>query len=72
MSLLTTDLERINFLEELDNADFEVTGWEAAFIDTQLRTFPRDREHMEEGVVLFSEAQRKVIDRMLNSYQGQL
>ena len=59
--LAREDAERRDFLKRLDAAPFEVTDWEAQFIDDHL-TSPRP----------FTPAQRSAIDKMRDSYEGRL
>lgn len=56
----TTDRERLAFLKRLDSAPFEITDWEAQFLDTQLKR--------EEMTVTFSPKQRTIIDGMQDRY----
>lgn len=66
MSLLT-DQDRFWFLQELDESeDVDVTGWEAKFIETQLRFYADRPDDVPEGS--FTPAQRNVIKRLHDSY----
>ena len=55
------DTERRRFLERLDAAPFDVTDWEASFIEDFL-TRPRP----------FTPSQRRSIDDMHTRYEGSL
>ena len=58
------DSERMTFLRALDNADFEVTNWEAEFIAKALK--------YQTTSPAFSDKQREVIDKMWRTYSHQL
>ncbi len=53
---MNSDRQRRDFLEQLDNAEMEVTDWEARFLESNL------------GRDFFSDAQRQVIDQMMERY----
>jgi hypothetical protein len=55
-----SDLDYRDFLEDLDSAGFEVTDWEARFIESNLT-----RE-------VFTPDQRKSIDKMLQKYRRRM
>lgn len=55
-----TDAQRNAFLESLDTAAFEVTSWEARFIESNLESFG------------FSRDQREVIDKLWEKYGSRL
>jgi hypothetical protein len=63
------DLKRFRFLEQLDRAQFEVTDWEATFIESQLQ-----RAVQGEGFtkITFSAKQRESIDKMMTNYGSRL
>jgi len=58
-----SDRDRMDFLRALDKADFEVTDWEAAFIESQLK---------RSGEILFTPKQRECIDLMVGKYERRL
>lgn len=60
MPLCNDDIERHEFLMELDNAPFTVTTWEAKFIDSNYDTF------------VFTPNQREQIDKMKEKYAARL
>lgn len=67
-----SDIERAKFLIRLDESDkVEVSGFEASFIDNNLR---RCKLMVEDVVTAsqFSHKQREVIDQMFDRYAGQL
>ena len=55
------DAGRMQFLRRLDEAPFEVTEWEAQFIESFLKA-PRN----------FTPRQREAVDKMREHYQGRL
>lgn len=55
-----SDIERSDFLNQLDMAPFEVSDWEADFIERNIR----ERN--------FTPKQRNVIDEMMEKYEGRL
>lgn len=57
---MMTDMDRQEFLRQLDNADFEVSDWEARFIESCLNR------------TQYTEAQREVIDRLIERYERRL
>jgi len=56
-----TDADRVAFLNALDMADFEVSDWEADFLESNL-----PRRHV------FTPKQREAIDRMIERYGERL
>lgn len=54
------DALRHDFLVDLDDAAFDLTDWEAQFLDSNLHN------------TRFSPAQRTAIDRMRDKYQNKL
>ena len=60
-ALSAEDAERIDFLKRLDHAPFEVSDWEAGFIEN-LITNPRS----------LTPAQRTACDEMRTEYEGKL
>jgi hypothetical protein len=58
-----SDQERMDFLRALDRAEFEVTDWEASFIESQLK---------RSGQILFTPKQRECIDLMVSKYERRL
>lgn len=56
----TCDADRLSFLTALDQADVEVSDWEAEFIGSCLKRGT--------GAVLFSDKQRQVIWRLYYRY----
>ena len=56
------DAERMEFLKKLDAAPFDVTDWEAGFLDSMITKEPRS----------FSPKQRDSIDMMRDRYEGKL
>jgi len=62
------DRELFAFLKRLDAADFEVTEWEADFIESQLE---REKYFTEIGPT-FSDAQRRKIEQMRKAYEHRL
>lgn len=50
------DEQRVDFLQTLDNADVEVTDWEAKFISSNL------------DAISFTPRQREIIREMINRY----
>lgn len=63
-----TDSERIEFVRRLDNAPFEVTDWEARFIEGLL---VRARYRTELATFL-SPAQRDKIEQLRQQYEHRL
>ena len=60
------DRRRLAFLKRLDEAEFQVTNWEADFIESQLR---REFALRESGAPLqFSSRERLKIDQMERAY----
>jgi hypothetical protein len=57
------DQDRMDFLRDLDKADFDVTDWEASFIDSQLK---------RTGEISFTPKQRECIDLMVSKYQDRI
>jgi len=55
------DVERLEFIQELDGANLDVTDWEADFIDSNL-----DR------CIPFTPAQREAVVNMRDKYEGLL
>jgi len=55
------DTERLDFLKRLDAAPFEVTDWEAQFIESFL-TAPRT----------LTNRQREAVDELRQKYEGRL
>lgn len=55
------DMDRANFLRRLDAAPFDVTDWEAEFIEANI---------LNPG--LFTARQREAIDKMRQLYEGRL
>lgn len=60
------DAQRLEFLKLLDRAQFEVTEWEANFIESTLQ-----REASGERIT-FTDRQRVSIDKMRKFYGGRL
>ena len=52
----------MEFLKKLDAAPFDVTDWEAGFLDSMITKEPRS----------FSPKQRDSIDMMRDRYEGKL
>ncbi len=70
------DRDRMDFLSQLDEADVEVSDWEADFISSQLAKINRLDQRLEQlaeggrrpDVIAFSPKQRSAIDRMHDKY----
>lgn len=60
-ALSPEDRERVEFLRRLDGAPFEVSDWEANFIESFLRS-----------VRPMTGAQRAAVDAMRDQYEGRL
>jgi hypothetical protein len=58
---INADGRRMDFLKQLDDAEFSVTDWEAQFI-TSFIDQPRG----------FTDGQRKAVDQMMEKYQPRL
>jgi len=63
------DRERLEFLKALDKADFEVSDWEAQFIESQLR---REQEYGDFEEISFTPKQRQCIDDLVSKYDQRL
>ena len=57
-----SDRERMDYLKRLDSATFEVSDWEAQFLDRQLG---RDSKLM---AISFSPKERTIIDGLMERY----
>lgn len=67
--LINTDQERFVFLQELDeHPDIDVTDWEARFIESQLQRGVAAGDEYNLPRNFFTMAQRRVIQRMHDSY----
>jgi len=60
-----TDRERVDFLLRLDEAEFEVTEWEAAFLESFMA-------RPDTLTARFSNLQRQAVDNMRKSYEHRL
>jgi hypothetical protein len=71
------DAQRLDFLKRLDNAEFEVTEWEAEFIASILKTEARFAQAMKTmgakvSQISFTDRQRAKIDQMRGEYEHRL
>lgn len=57
-----TDVERRQFILDLDESDLELTDWEVGFISSILI----------KGTTLFTERQVEVINQMISKYDDEL
>jgi hypothetical protein len=65
------DLARCRFLQRLDAAPFEVTEWEAQFIEDVLaRALPPKGAGFH--TLVFTPRQREKVDEMRKEYEGRL
>lgn len=60
MPQANVDLELVKFLKKLDESDVEVTGWEAQFIESNLKA------------TSFTPKQREVVDNLIDRYGSRI